>query len=145
MKQEETYYGIWDKQKILYILIMKDNDKFYNDLSISMLKNQQELKQPLSHPVNEVLPNVEPHTIISLIGTTNSGKSVLINNIVFKWYLNIFDTIILISNASTKPLNIRRAVFAIIIARVAAIPSQGIPFIILIWRSLLVGIHLSAG
>lgn len=73
------------------------NEKYYNDLSISMLKNQEELKQPLSHDVNEILPDVEPHTIISLIGTTNSGKSVLINNIVFKWYLDIFDSIILIS------------------------------------------------
>jgi hypothetical protein len=68
-----------------------------DDLSISLLKDREDYEMTLKYEPNEILPDIKPHTIISIIGTTNSGKSVLINNLVYKFYYDLFDIIVLIS------------------------------------------------
>lgn len=69
----------------------------YNDLSISLLKEHDEFKTELKYEPNELLPDIKKKTIISVIGSTNSGKSVFINNLVYKFYYDLFDYIVLIS------------------------------------------------
>lgn len=78
----------------------KDTNKYkhnYNDLSISMLQDREDYETILKHQPNEILPDIAKKTIISIIGSTNSGKSVFINNLIYKFYYDLFDFIILIS------------------------------------------------
>ena len=61
-----------------------DNYKHnYNDLSVSMLKERDDYETILKHEPNELLPNI--------------AKSVFINSLVYKFYYDLFDYIILIS------------------------------------------------
>jgi hypothetical protein len=77
---------------------MNDNYKHnYNDLSVSMLQDREDYQTKLRHEPNEILPDIAKKTIISIIGSTNSGKSVFINNLIYKFYYDLFDYIILIS------------------------------------------------
>lgn len=68
-----------------------------NDLSISLLKDREDYEMELKYEPNEILPDIKPHTIISIIGSTNCGKSVLLNNLIYKFYYDLFDIIVLIS------------------------------------------------
>jgi hypothetical protein len=76
---------------------MKEYKHDYNDLSVSMLKERDDYETILKAQPNEILPNIAKKTIISIIGSTNSGKSVFINSLVYKWYYDLFDYIVLIS------------------------------------------------
>jgi len=76
----------------------KNNYKHnYNDLSISMLQDREDYTTILKHQPNEILPDIAKKTIITIIGSTNSGKSVFINNLIYKFYYDLFDYIVLIS------------------------------------------------
>ena len=69
----------------------------YQDLTISMLKEREDYDTVLKAEPHEILPNIAKKTIISIIGSTNSGKSVFINSLVYKFYYDLFDYIILVS------------------------------------------------